>query len=101
MILVAGGLGMIGAHTAAALAQGGHQVIVTAHRRSEVPSFPAGRVSVQALDVTDRGAFLALAQREKISEIVHLADTLPEGDPVAFFRAESAALLNALKAART
>ncbi|MBO0789134.1 MAG: NAD-dependent epimerase/dehydratase family protein, partial [Actinobacteria bacterium] len=59
MILVTGGLGMIGAHTARALTDLGREVVVTAHRRTEVPSFLAGRVTVERLDVTDRDAFLA------------------------------------------
>ena len=63
MILVTGGLGMIGAHTARALTDLGQEVVVTAYRRTEVPSFLAGRVTVEALDVTDRDAFLALAGR--------------------------------------
>ena len=63
MILVTGGLGMIGAHTARALADLGQEVVVTTHRRSDVPSFLAGRVTVESLDVTDRDAFLALADR--------------------------------------
>ena len=33
MILVTGGLGMIGAHTARALVDLGHEVVVTTHRR--------------------------------------------------------------------
>lgn len=45
MILVTGGLGMIGAHTARALADLGHEVVVTTYRRTEVPSFLAGRVT--------------------------------------------------------
>jgi nucleoside-diphosphate-sugar epimerase len=51
MILVTGGLGMIGAHTARALADLGHEVVVTANRRTEVPSFLAGRVTVESLDL--------------------------------------------------
>jgi nucleoside-diphosphate-sugar epimerase len=102
MILVTGGLGMIGAHTARALADLGHDVVVTAYRRTEVPSFLAGKVTVESLDVTDRDAFLALRARHDISDIVHLAGTIPEpGDPVGFFRTDTAGLLNALDAART
>ncbi len=101
MILVTGGLGMIGAHTAHALVDLGHDVIVTTHRRSEVPSFLAGRVTVEPLDVTDRDAFLALADRHDISDIVHLAGTIPDEDPVDFFRTDTTGLLNALDAART
>ncbi|MGH3152708.1 MAG: NAD-dependent epimerase/dehydratase family protein, partial [Streptosporangiaceae bacterium] len=48
MILVTGGLGMIGANTARALTDLGHDVVVTGHRRTEVPSFLAGRVTVES-----------------------------------------------------
>ncbi|MEV6489841.1 NAD(P)-dependent oxidoreductase [Actinoplanes sp. NPDC051633] len=98
-ILVTGGLGMIGAHTARALTELGRDVVVTSYHRTEVPSFLAGRVTVESLDVTDRDAFLALADRHEISDIVHLAGTVPE-DPVDFFRTDMAGLLNALDAAR-
>jgi nucleoside-diphosphate-sugar epimerase len=101
MILVTGGLGMIGAHTARALVDLGHEVVVTAHRRTEVPSFLAGRVTVETLDATDRDAFLALADRHDISDTVHLAGSIPGEDPVRFFRTDMAGLLNALDAART
>lgn len=60
MILITGGLGMIGAHTARALVDLGLEVLVTTHRRATLPSFLAGRVTVEDLDVTDRDAFLAL-----------------------------------------
>ncbi|WP_329086926.1 NAD(P)-dependent oxidoreductase [Actinomadura citrea] len=100
MILVTGGLGMIGAHTARALADLGHEVVVTSHRRSEVPSFLAGRVTVERLDVTDRAAFLALADRHDIGDIVHLAGGIPGEDPVRYFRTDTTGLLNALDAAR-
>jgi nucleoside-diphosphate-sugar epimerase len=100
MILVTGGLGMIGAHTARALADEGEEVLVTSHRRAEVPAFLAGRVTVETLDVTDRDAFLALAERHEVTGIVHLAGSIPGDDPVAFFRHDTAGLLNALDAAR-
>jgi nucleoside-diphosphate-sugar epimerase len=99
-ILVTGGLGMIGAHTARALADLGREVVVTGHRRTEVPSFLDGRVTVETLDVTDRDAFLALGARHDIGDIVHLAGTIPGEDPVGFFRTDVAGLLNALDAAR-
>jgi nucleoside-diphosphate-sugar epimerase len=85
MILVTGGLGMIGAHTARALTNLGQEVIVTSHHRAEVPSFLAGQVTVESLDVTDRDAFLTLADRHDISDIVHLAGGIPGKDPVSFF----------------
>jgi len=100
MILVTGGLGMIGAYTARALVDLGHEVVVTGHHRTEVPSFLAGRVIVERLDVTDRDAFLALTDRHDISDIVHLAGSIPGEDPVRFFRTDTTGLLNALDAAR-
>ncbi|KAA0017969.1 NAD-dependent epimerase/dehydratase family protein [Antrihabitans cavernicola] len=100
MILVTGGLGMIGAHTARALLDLGHEVVVTAHRRTDVPSFLEGRVTVESLDVTDRNAFLALGDRHDISDIVHLAGSLPGADPIDYFRTDTIGLLNALDAAR-
>lgn len=100
MILVTGGLGMIGAHTARALLDLGQQVVVTAHRSTAVPSFLDGKVVVEQLDVTDRDAFLALGQRYDISDIVHLAGSIPADDPVAYFRTDTTGLFNALDAAR-
>ena len=100
MILVTGGLGMIGAHTARALLDLGQEVVVTSHRRTDPPSFFDGKVVVEQLDVTDRDAFLALGERHDISDIVHLAGSIPADDPVAYFRHDTSGLLNALDAAR-
>jgi nucleoside-diphosphate-sugar epimerase len=100
-ILVTGGLGTIGAQTARALVDLGREVVVTTHRRGDVPSFLAGKVTVEALDVTDRTAFLALGERHDISDIVHLAGSIPGEDPVEYFRTDLTGLLNALDAART
>ncbi|MEU0096768.1 NAD-dependent epimerase/dehydratase family protein [Kribbella sp. NPDC006257] len=91
---------MIGAQTARALVELGHEVVVTTYRRTEVPSFLAGRVTVESLDTTDREAFLALGKRYEISDIVHLAGTIPGDDPVEFFRTDLSGLMNALDAAR-
>jgi nucleoside-diphosphate-sugar epimerase len=101
MILVTGGLGMIGAHTARALVELGPEVVVSSHRRTEVPAFLAGRVTVERLDVTDGDAFLALGGRYDISDIVHLAGSIPGDDPVRYFRTDMTGLLNALDAARS
>lgn len=104
MILVTGGLGSIGAHTARALRDLDESVVLTAHRSRRVPDFladePEDRVVVAALDTTDRAAFLALGQRHRITGIVHLAAAPHDSpDPVAYLRAETAALFNALSAA--
>lgn len=105
MILVTGGLGSIGSHTARALLDLGESVVLTAHRSTALPEFlagePAGRVVVEPLDTTDGASFLDIGKRHEITGVVHLAAArfdLP--DPVAYLRAETTALLNALEAAR-
>ena len=101
MILVTGGTGMIGAHTALALVEAGRDVLVTTHSRPGVPSFLDGKVSVERLDVTDRDALLELGKRHEITDIIHLAGSVPSADdPVRFFRTDTVGLLNALDAAR-
>ena len=102
MILVTGGLGSIGSHTARALLDLGEPVVVTAHRSLRLPEFLEGReLVVEPLDTTDAAAFLDLGRRHEITGIVHLAAgryDLP--DPVEYLRAETLGLLNALDAAR-
>lgn len=111
MILVTGGLGMIGAHTAKALLDLGEEVVVTRHHSGDVPSFLTDRVAVEQLDVTDRDAFLGLGSRYDITGIVHLAAPRPAfapsaaghavADTIEFLRLNTTGLLNALEAART
>ena len=104
MILVTGGLGSIGSHTARALLDLGESVALTAHRFTELPEYladePGARVVVEPLDTTNEATFLDIGKRHEITGIVHLAAArydLP--DPVEYLRAESLGLLNALKAA--
>ncbi|WP_433037919.1 NAD-dependent epimerase/dehydratase family protein [Actinomycetospora sp. CA-053990] len=104
MILVTGGLGSIGSHTARALLDLGESVVLTSHRSTRVPDFladePDDRVIVEPLDTTNGEAFLDLGTRHRITGIVHLAAAPHDSpDPVAYLRAESTALLNALAAA--
>jgi UDP-glucose 4-epimerase len=104
VILITGGLGSIGSHTARALLDLGEPVVLTAHRSTRLPEFlagePGGRVLVEPLDTTNEAAFLDLGKRHQITGIVHLAAgryDLP--DPVEYLRAETLGLLTALKAA--
>jgi UDP-glucose 4-epimerase len=104
MILITGGLGSIGSHTARALLDLGESVVVTAHRSTQLPDFladePGGRVVVEPLDTTDEATFLDIGKRHEITGIVHLAAgrfDLP--DPVEYLRADTLGLLNALEAA--
>jgi len=77
MILVTGGLGSIGSHTARALLDLGESVVLTAHRTTTLPEHlagePDGRVVVEPLDTTDEASFLDIGKRHEITGIVHLA----------------------------
>ncbi len=104
VILITGGLGSIGSHTARALLDLGESVVLTAHRSTQLPGYiarePAGRVAVEPLDTTDEAAFLDIGKRHAIAGIVHLAAArydLP--DPIEYLRADTIGLLNALRAA--
>jgi UDP-glucose 4-epimerase len=104
MLLITGGLGSIGSHTARALLDLGESVVLTAHRSTRLPEYlanePGGRVVVEPLDTTDEAGFLDIGKRHEITGIVHLAAArydLP--DPVEYLRADTLGLLNALEAA--
>jgi UDP-glucose 4-epimerase len=102
--LITGGLGSIGSHTARALLDLGDSVVLTAHRSTRVPEYladePAGRVVVEPLDTTDAAAFLDIGRRHEITGMVHLAAAPYDlSDPVAYLRADTRGLLNALEAA--
>ena len=104
MILITGGLGSIGSHTARALLDLGESVVLTAHRSTQLPEYladePGGRVVIEPLDTTDEATFLAIGKRREISGIVHLAAARHDlSDPVEYLRADTLGLLNALKAA--
>jgi UDP-glucose 4-epimerase len=104
MILVTGGLGSIGSHSARALLDLGESVVLTAHLSTQLPDYLAdehgGRVVVEPLDTTDEATFLDIGRRHEITGIVHLAvarHDVPE--PVEYLRDSTSGLLNALKAA--
>jgi UDP-glucose 4-epimerase len=104
VILITGGLGSIGSHTARALLDLGQSVVLTAHRSTRPPEYladePGGRVVVEPLDTADEATFLDIGKRHEITGIVHLAAArhdLP--DPVEYLRADTLGLLNALRAA--
>lgn len=78
MILVTGGLGFIGSHTARALIELDRTCVLTSHRNTEIPpvldDVVGERAFVEQVDVSDRTALLALGRCHSITGIVHLAD---------------------------
>ena len=105
MILITGGLGFIGSHTARALLDLGESCVLTRYRVARRPDFLADeigeRVVVEQLDCTDRAAFLDIGRRHEITGIVHLAAAGPgQRDRIEDIQAYTLALLNTLRAAR-
>lgn len=105
MILMTGGFGFIGVHTARALLDLGETCVLTQRRTSKIPSFLepeiGKRVFVEQVDLTDASAFLDIGKRRRISGIVHLA--MPGSgatDPFDQWRMHHAGLQNVLLAAR-
>jgi UDP-glucose 4-epimerase len=110
MILITGGLGFIGLHTASALLDMGEKCVLTQHRVNAIPdTFKAeigSRLFIEQLDVTDASTLLKLGDKYPITGIIHLAvHWKPSQDPsvVELFENTQANLLglaNTLQAAQ-
>src|SRR5215210_5106206 len=76
MILVTGGMGFIGLHTARKLLDAGQDVVLTYHntrREPEIIKDEIGkRVFPEQVDVTDPARLNEIAEAHKIDSIVHL-----------------------------
>ena len=81
MILITGGLGFIGSHTARAVLDLGESCVLVQRGAGPAPSFLAGdagtRVFIEPADILDLPALLEIGRRYKISGIVHLAGSVP------------------------
>jgi len=107
MILITGGLGFIGTHTARTLLDMGESCVLVQRRAPELPDILADqagrRVFAEQADLTDLAALLDVASRHKITGIVHLGGSMPwppgADEPVAGARKAIDSLLNVLEAA--
>jgi UDP-glucose 4-epimerase len=106
MILITGGLGFIGVHTARALLDLGEPCLLVQRRSPEGrPAFLTDRrVVVEQGDLADRDAFLEIGRRHPITGIVHLAGSVPwppgAGEPIEAARDAVGSLLTVIQAAR-
>lgn len=108
MILITGGLGFIGSHTARALLDLGESCVLVQRRAAAVPGAFAAeagtRIFVEQADLTDRAALAEIGTRHKITGIVHLAGSVPwppgAYEPLDGARKALDSLLNVFEAAR-
>ena len=88
-ILVTGGAGYIGSHTAVELLQAGHSVVLADNYCNSSPKVldrirrVTGReVSACALDIREREGLLALLERERVDCVIHCAGLKAVGESV-------------------
>jgi len=105
MILITGGLGFIGLHTARRFLDAGEEVVLTQYRVRREPDFikdeVGKRVFIERLDVTSSHDVMDLVRRQKVTGIVHLAvPALGALSAAEDYRVNVMGFLNILEAAR-
>jgi len=105
MILITGGLGFIGLHTARRFLDVGEQVVLTHYRVRREPEFIKGEIGkrafIETLDVTASHDVIDLVRRHKVTGIVHLAvPGLGALSAAEDYRVNMMGFLNILEAAR-
>ncbi|MER7443504.1 NAD-dependent epimerase/dehydratase family protein [Micromonospora avicenniae] len=104
-VLVTGGMGFIGSHTVRALLDQSEECVLMQRRARGLPPVLAdAQVAIEQGDVTDLPALLDLGTRHKITEIVHLAGSMPwpigADEPIPATRKALGGLLNIFQVAQ-
>jgi len=105
MILITGGLGFIGLHTARRFLDVGEEVVLTQYRVRREPDFIKGEIGkrafIERLDVTSGHDVIDLVRRYKVTGVVHLAvPGLGALSAAEDYRVNVTGFLNILEAAR-
>jgi UDP-glucose 4-epimerase len=105
MILITGGLGFIGLHTARRFLDVGQPVVLTQYRVRREPDFIKAAIGkhafIEALDVTSAQNVIDIVRRHKVTGIVHLAvPGLGALSAAEDYRVNIMGFLNILEAAR-
>ena len=102
-ILVAGGAGYIGSHTAKLLAQEGHEPVVLDNLRNG-HEWAVRWGPLEKMDLADRSALRDIFQRYRFGAVIHFAALIEAGEsmhePAKYFRNNVANTLNLLDAMR-
>jgi UDP-glucose 4-epimerase len=107
MILITGGLGFIGSHTALALVDMGESCLLAQRRPAALPGafdrVSDGQIVVEQVDISDLARLVEIGKRHEITGIVHLAGSVPwpprADAPIDGARNAIGSLLNVLQAA--
>ena len=104
-VLITGGMGFIGTHTARQFLDAGEDVVVTHYRVQRAPDFIADelgkRLTVETVDVSSPHDILEVARKHSVSSIVHLAvPGLNALRPAEEYRVNMAGLLNVMETGR-
>lgn len=104
-VLITGGMGFIGLHTARRLLDTGAEVVLTCHRVRREPDFLQRELGAQAavatLDLLDGPALQAVMRQHRVDSVIHLAvPGLNELGPAEDIRANVLGLVSVLEAAR-
>jgi UDP-glucose 4-epimerase len=104
VVLITGGMGFIGLHTARRFLDAGETVVLTRYRALREPSFlkgePESRMRVEFLDLADGWALLDVLRRHHVTSIVHLASPPLNAAPAQAYGTGLRALVNVLEAGR-
>jgi UDP-glucose 4-epimerase len=105
VILITGGMGFIGLHTAKRFLEAGEDVVLMQHQARREPDFlkrPGGPSAIiERADITSSYDVLELVRRHGVTGIVHLVAPPVRGvSPAEDYRINTQGLLNVLEAAR-
>ena len=105
MLLITGGMGFIGLHTARRFLDAGERVVLTQFRARREPDFIKDALGstavVETLDVAEEDSLLPIVERHAVDSVVHLAvPGLGALTPAEEYRTNTRGLLNVLETAR-
>ncbi len=105
MIMITGGMGFIGLHTARKFLDAGEDVVITYYRTWREPDFLKDeygkRVQIESIDTTSHHDVLGCAMKHKVTHICHLSvPGLAALTPAEDYRVNTGSLINVLEAGR-